>query len=188
MVKLLFDVTGWASLSPFRCGIVLTERGTTFWMGAAIVGTISTCIGISSPVRVSISTVATPSLWCVLAVLPNDAKDMSAVAVGDIPNSLAISTERNDRCAPSSKRMLALVLVCPAMIGATAVLSRQLVTGFGVTHGEVGVRSSVTSAEEIGGLLSRKGVCSRQLVTGCGVTDDEVGVSVTPAEEVGGLL
>ena len=47
--------------------------------------------------------------------------------------------------------MFALVLVCLAMIGVTAVLSRQVVTGCGVAQGEVDVRSSATSAGEVGG-------------------------------------
>jgi len=48
--------------------------------------------------------------------------------------------------------MLALVLVFPAMMGATVVLNRQVVTDCSVAQGEVGVRSPVTSAEEVGGL------------------------------------
>ena len=50
--------------------------------------------------------------------------------------------------------MFALVLVCPAKIGATAVLRRHVVTDLGVTQGEIGVRSPATSAEEVCGLLS----------------------------------
>ena len=40
------------------------------------------------------------------------------------------------------------------MMGATAVLSRQVVTACGVVQGDAGVSSPVTSVEELGELLS----------------------------------
>ena len=40
-------------------------------------------------------------------VVPNDATAMSVVDVGEICSSFAISAEINDRCAPSSNRILA---------------------------------------------------------------------------------
>ena len=52
---------------------------------------------------------------------------MSTVEVGVIRSLLAISAEMNDHWAPSSKRILAWDLVLPAMIGATAVFSKQVV-------------------------------------------------------------
>jgi len=95
-------------------------------MGAAIDGTISTDIGINSPDSVSTFTVATPSFCVVADVVPNDATVISTVEVGEICSSLAISVEINDRCAPSSNRMLACVFMFPATMGATAVLRRQV--------------------------------------------------------------
>ena len=71
--------------------------GTAFWMGATIVGTISTDIEIRSPVIVSISTVVTPSFWCDLDALPKDANEISAVLLGDIPNSSIVSEDMNER-------------------------------------------------------------------------------------------
>jgi len=64
--------------------------GTTFWIGAAIGGTISTDIEIHSLVIV---TVATPSFWCDLDMLPNDATEISVVLVA---NSLTIPVDLNE--------------------------------------------------------------------------------------------
>ena len=72
---------------------MLPDKGTAFCMGAAIVGTMSTNIEISSPVIVCISTVINPTFWCNLDVLPNDANQISVVLVGDMPNSLTISVD-----------------------------------------------------------------------------------------------
>ena len=74
-------------------------------MGAAMDGTIKTDIEISS--LDCVSTVATPSLWCEVDVVPKDATAKSTCNVGEICSSLAISAEINGYCAPSSKRMLA---------------------------------------------------------------------------------
>ena len=59
-------------------------------MGVEIV---SAEMGVSSPVMVSICTVVTPSFWRVLEALPNNAKEMSVVEEGDMPNSLTISVD-----------------------------------------------------------------------------------------------
>ena len=66
-------------------------------MGAAMVGTMSTCTGISSPDNVSTCTVTIPSRCCVLAAFPNDAKEMSVVDDGDRPNSLTMSRDMKER-------------------------------------------------------------------------------------------
>ena len=47
-----------------------------------------------------------------------------------------------------------MVLLLPAMMGATAVLSRQVVTVCGVVQDDAGVSIPVTSSEEFGELLS----------------------------------
>ena len=44
--------------------------------------------------------------------------------------------------------MFALVLLLPVMMGATAVLRRQVVTVCNVARGDAGVSSPVTSAKE----------------------------------------
>ena len=44
--------------------------------------------------------------------------------------------------------------MCPATTGATAVLKSHVVTDLGMAQGEIEVRSPVTSAVEVGGLLS----------------------------------
>ena len=71
--------------------------GTAFWMGAAIVGTMITDIEIRSLVIVSVFTVVTPSFWCDLDALPKDANELSAVLLGDIPNSSTMSEDMNER-------------------------------------------------------------------------------------------
>jgi len=86
--------------------------------------------------------------------VPNDAREMFVEEVGDMPNSSTMLVDMKERWAPSSKRMLALVFLLPATTGAMAVLSKQVVTNCGVVQGEAGVRSPVTSAEEVGGLVS----------------------------------
>ena len=48
------------------------------------------------------------------------------------------------------KRIFAFVLLFPAIIGATAVLSRQVVADCGVVEGDIGVRNPATSVEELG--------------------------------------
>ena len=145
IVKSLLDATGWASCSPHKCGRVLRAIGTAFWMGVAIVGTMSIETGIVLPLTVSISTVVTGSFWCSLDVVPNDAREIFADEVGDMPNSLTMSTDIKEYWAPSSKKIFALVLLLPAITGATAVLSKQVVANCGKAQGDAWVRSSVTS-------------------------------------------
>jgi len=72
-------------VSPLKCDIVLTDMGTVFWIGAAIVGSMRSNTKISSPVIVSILAVITPSFWCNLDVLPIDTKEISVVPVGNMP-------------------------------------------------------------------------------------------------------
>ena len=65
---------------------------------------------------------------------------MSSVDVGESCSSLAISAEINDRCAPSSNRILACVFKLPATMGATAVLRRHV--GFwGASEQDAGDRN-----------------------------------------------
>ena len=73
--------------------------------------------------------------------VPNDANAMSVLDVGEMCSSLANSAEMNERCAPSSKRIFAWVVMPLAMTGATAVLSEQAVF-FGALQQEAGVMSS----------------------------------------------
>ena len=93
-------------------------------MRTAMDGTIKTDIGISSPDCVS--TVAAPSLWCDVDVVPKDATAKSTCDVEEIYSLFAISAEINQQCASSSKRMLAWVLTPLTMTGAIAVLSKQV--------------------------------------------------------------
>ena len=106
-------------------------------MGVAIVGTMSIETGIVLPLTVSISTVVTGSFWCSLDVVPNDAREIFADEVGDMPNSLTMSTDIKEYWAPSSKKIFALVLLLPAITGATAVLSKQVVANGGGAQGDV---------------------------------------------------
>ena len=111
-------------------------------MGAEIDGTIITDKGISSPDSVSTSTMVVPSFCCVKAVVPKKATATSVVDTGVICSSLAIATEINERFAPSLKSMFAWVLIPPAIIGATAVLSKQVVVLFSeASQCDAGVRS-----------------------------------------------
>ena len=84
--------------------------------------------------------------------MPNDTREMPVEAVGDMPNSSTIFVDLKERWTPSSKRMFALAFLFPATTVVTAVLSKQMVCNCSVVRGEAGVRSSVTSVEEVGGL------------------------------------
>jgi len=65
---------------------------------------------------------------------------MSTVDVGEICSLLAISSEINDHCAPSLNRILAWVLLLPAIMGATAVFSMHV--GFWeASEYDVGIRN-----------------------------------------------
>ena len=111
-------------------------------MGAEIEGTIRTDKGISSPDSVSTSTMVVPSFCCVKAVVPKEATATSVVDTGVICSSLAIASEIHERCAPSSKSIFAWVLIPPAIIGAIAVLSKQVVVLFSeALQCDAGVRS-----------------------------------------------
>ena len=83
-----------------------------------------------------------PSFCCVKAVVPKEATATSVVDTGVICSPLAISTEINECCVPSSKSIFAWVLIPPAIIGATTVLSKHVVVLFSeALQCDAGVRS-----------------------------------------------
>ena len=70
---------------------------------------------------------AVPRFCCVKVVVPKEATATSVVDTGVICSSLDIAIDINERCAPLLKSIFARVLISLAMIGATAVLWKQVV-------------------------------------------------------------
>ena len=118
----------------------LTDVLIELWMGAAIDGITRTDMGIWLPVIVSISTVTAPSSWYDAVLTPKDANAIPCVVVGWRQSLAAISAEIKERWAPSSKSMFARSRMCPAMTGATAVFSKQVVLLWGLLLSDVEVR------------------------------------------------
>ena len=82
------------------------EACTEFFSGAAINGTINTDIGTLSPVVVSTLTCPTDVGWGDEYSAPKGAMAMFSVLTGVNFSLAAVSSVMNDRCGPSSKRIL----------------------------------------------------------------------------------
>ena len=96
---------------------------------------------------VSISTVTALSFWYDILVLPKDASAIPCVVVGLRFSLAAISAKMNERCAPSLNSIFASLRVSPAMTGATAVFSKQVVLLWGRLFPDVEVAVAVTGMD-----------------------------------------
>ena len=86
-----------------------------------------TDIGILSPDSVSMYTQATDRCWDDVYSAPNGATATRSQLVGFKLSCVATSSVMNERCKPSSNKMLPLIRKPSALIGARAVFSKLIV-------------------------------------------------------------